>query len=569
MINKRDGFKLPASVLKSNRQKLSDLVRQVIDSGVEQRSLLRERWEVLEKMYRMEPNCSGSEVFEGQETRTTPLLHSRVKRLVDTTHGALVTVTPHCQAIPYEQSQEGADILEESVQATVDAEEFGEYQRLALRDAALCGVGVLWLPLKEGTGIELTHIHPGQFFCLPNISHDTRTLYAMGHMSKVPYHKLWDMQDRGELPKDAEFMPGNSEHTLADGSSPENTVTLIEDKELPLDYQLVEVWNVLLYCQIGNRTGWWAIMFAEDTSQVLKCEPYEYALPWYAIYRIHLEPSRFWPEVPVANNLQSLQHMHSTLSAILEQGGVASAVGILVLNGVLDGGKKLTSIKPGSVHNLTQTGAGVGAQAIFPAINISSIPGILAKVEQDADAAVAVGRIATNQELNDATATEVQALQASQAQSENAYAAIAASGLEQAFAITAGYWRDSYDTMQKVYGRRIDIEELVKVSSMDVEWKAAGRAPDATPQAQMQKLQALYQLAQNPMSVLDPAKVEERIVREMGLGDIDDLLKKEQDDYSASAGMVDQAGVQGVPGMAQGAAVGGPGIPGENGASAF
>jgi hypothetical protein len=377
------------------------------------------------------------------------------------------------------------------------------------------------------------------------------------------------MQDRGELPKDAEFMPGNSEHTLADGSSPENTVTLIEDKELPLDYQLVEIWNVLLYCQIGDRKGWWSIMFAEDTSQVLKCEPYEYSLPWYAIYRIHLEPSRFWPEVPVANNLQSLQHMHSTLSAILEQGGIASAVGMLIINGVLTNGQKLTSIKPGAVVNLTQTGAGVGSQAIFPAINVQSIPGILAKIEQDADAAVAIGRIATNQELNDATATEVQALQASQAQAENAYAAIAAAGLEQVFAVVAGYWRDSYDTMQSVYGNRVDLDELVQVAGMDVEWKAAGRAPDATPQAQMQKLQALYQLAQNPMSVLDSMKVEERIVREMGLGDIDELLKEKQDDYAGSAGMVDPAGAQGVPGMAQGPQAGAIGPVVEDGPPAF
>ncbi len=535
MIEKADGFKLPSSVLKGKREVLSALVRQVIDTGLQARKGLESRWAVLEKMYRMEKNSSGSEVFEDAETRTTPLLHSRIKRLSDTTHGALTVVSPHCQAIPYDQSQKGADVLEGAVQATLDAEEFGEYQRLALKDAALCGLGVLWLPLKEGKGVEVTHVHPGTFFCLPNISHDMRRLYAMGHMSKVPLYKLNELKAAGTIYKDADIIPDQSAD-VSDGASSENTVTLTDDGELPLDYQLVEVWNVLLYCQIGKRVGWWALMFAEGSSQVISCDEYDYLRPWYAIYRIHLEPSRFWPESPVANNLQSLQHMHSTLSAVLEQGGAASTVGFLILNGVLENGKKLTKIKPGMVVQQTQVGAGIGAQAVFPAIKIGDIPGILQKVEQDADAAVSIGRIATSQELNDATATEVQALQASQAQAENTYASVASGGIESVFAIVDQYWKRSYDVMQKCYGHRLDLDELLDSLEIDVEWKAAGRAPDASPAVQMQRLQALYQMAQNPMSVLSPQAVEERIIKEMGIGDVDSLKKENQDEARRSAG---------------------------------
>lgn len=543
MIEKADGFKLPSSVLKTRRADLSALVRQVIDTGLNARQGLEDRWSALEAMYRMEPGSSGSTVFEDVETRATPLLHSRVKRLTDTVHGALTVVSPHCSAIPYDQSQEGANILEDAVQSVLDAEEFAEHQRLALKDAALCGIGVLWLPLNESKGVEVTHVHPGTFFCLPNISHDMRRLYAMGHMSRVPLYKLAELKNQGVIYKDAAIIPDQSAD-VTDGASVEASVTVTEDGELPLSYQLVEIWNVLLYCQIGKEIGWWSLMFAEGTSQVLSCEKYPYGIPWYAVYRIHLEPSRFWPESPVANNLQSLQHLHSTLSAVLEQGGIASAVGALVLNGVLENGKKLTTLKPGMVIQQTQVGAGIGAQAIFPAINISSMPGILSKVEQDADAAVSIGRIATNQELNDATATEVQALQASQAQAENSYASVASAGVESVFAIIDQYWKRSYDVMQKCYGRRLDLNEVLEAKPLDVEWKAAGRAPDASPQAQIQRLGTLLQMASDPNSILDRMAVEERMIKEMGISDVKGLLKENQDEargITAGSGMVGSA----------------------------
>jgi hypothetical protein len=43
---------------------------------------------------------------------------------------------------------------------------------------------------------------------------------------------------------------------------------------------------------------------------------------------------------------------------------------------------------------------------------------------------------------------------------------------------------------------------------------------------QLQKMQALYQLAQNPASQLSPEKVEMAIIENMGISNIDSLLKE-------------------------------------------
>ena len=567
-----EGFELPQSVLKADTKPLDSLLQSLLDAGISAREGLRARWETLEAMYRMEPDTCQTTIFEGQEVRTTPLIASRVDRLADNVQAALMGVNPHCQALPYEQSQQKADDLEAAVQSVMDAEGFAEYQRLALRDAPLCGMGIVWCPINEN-GVQFQSVHPGQFVMMPNISHDMRQCYFIGNLTRIPYFKLLQLQSQGKIRKDAQFIPGSSSLENQDGSSVNQSVSLADDAMVPQDFQTCSVWQLLIYCKIGKREGWWSVMFSDDSRTTLAIHPYEYSLPWYAVYRIHFEPGRFWPECPRANRLQALQNVHSVLTGILEQGGAASTTGILVLNGVLKGGEKMTGYKPGAVYQVTATGAGPVSSAIFPAINIGVVPGILEKVEQDADTAIGVTRTGTGQELNNATATEVQALQATQAQAENTYANCAAIGLESIAGIIHEYLRKSWATMENAYGLRFK-DTLSQCVDLDVEWKASGKVPDSGPQAQMQKMQAAYQLSQNPNSILDQAAVERRIIENLGLGNIDDLLKENQDyaEQNQGLGMVEPGGGPGVPQMAPEAQAGqaggvgpigpqGPGIP--------
>jgi hypothetical protein len=116
------------------------------------------------------------------------------------------------------------------------------------------------------------------------------------------------------------------------------------------------------------------------------------------------------------------------------------------------------------------------------------------------------------------------------------------------------------------YQGKVDKEDLLKALEADVDFKAAGRAADASPQAQLQKMQALYQLAQNPASQLSPEKVEMAIIENMGISNIDSLLKENDERYQNQQGGPAQlvggpGGPQGVPGPAIPEAVGTAGIP--------
>jgi len=548
----QDGYRLPKSVLKKERAKLDEIVSNLIDAARNNKEPLKQRWEALEAMYRQDPGSSGMEVFKGNDTRTTPLMKSRVGRLVDTVHSSLTATSPHCQAIPFEQSQKRADALEKSVQTVMDVQQFGEYQRLALRDAALCGLGVIWAPLTED-GVKYHHVHPGKFIVLPNLSHDQSRLFCIGHLSQVPYFELCQLQEQGKIRKDAEFLPVSSEYADSDGTSPLMDAT-DEDTGLPMDFQNVEVWQLLVKLHIGDRKGWWLIWYAEDSQQCINIEEYPYEQPWYTIYRLHYEPSCFWPEVPVANALQSIQHNHSTLAAVLEQGAVALSTGMLIVNGVFADQVEHKSIQPGEIIRMAASSGGATATPVFPAMRIDHIPPVLQKLEADADAAIGVNKTAVGQELNNATATEVQQLQAAQAQSENAYSSCAADGLESHYGLVTEYFKRSWTEMNKAYGKRISVKETLDSLKIQAEWKATGRAADATPQAQMQKLQALYQMAQNPNSILDPYAVEKRIIEEIGIGNTDELLKENnaQVQQPTQAMVGGQGGPGGVPAAAQG-----------------
>jgi len=537
-------YKLKKSVLTKDIQVLDAMIAQFIDSGINLKAGVRDRWEVLEAMYRQDVGSSGLPVFEKNETRATPLFKSRAKRLVDATHAALTGAQPYCQAIPYAQSQNKADEREKAVQAVVDTSRYAEYQRLAILDAAMCGLGVIWSPLTE-KGVVHHHVHPGRVIVLPNISHDFGTVFCIGHMVQIPAFELMQMQEEGKIRKEFEILPSSTEFTLSDGGSDDN-LSDNNSIDLPNDFQNVEVWRLLVKLNIGGEMCWWNVWYSHDQSRVMSIEKYPFKMPWYTVYRLHYEPSRFWPEVPVMQSLQAIQHQHSTLSAVMEQGAVASAVGVLAVNGTLMNGKDLKTFSPGDIIQTSGLSPNQ-ISAIFPAINLTAVPPAIQKLEADADAALGVTKTATGQELNDATATEVQALQAAQAQTENAYASCAADGLEAHFELIDSYWVDAWETMYSVYGHKVDEQLLVKAIKIQVEWKASGRSADAGPAAQMQKLQSLFQLAQNPMSALDPMKVEERIIMELGITNHEDLLKKNQDGQTGQGPPAPMVAGQGWP----------------------
>jgi hypothetical protein len=508
-------FVLEDSVLGSDITRLESLLDQLLDQALsEGRGDLAQRWNAVEAMYRMDPGSSGAPIFPDWEVRPTPLMTGRVDRLTNSVWAGLTATYPYCQAIPDVKDQSGADLLEAGVQKAAERAGVDEAMRHALRDAALCGVGLIWcLPSSEG--VKVSAIHPRRFAMLPTFAPTLQEASFCGHALYLPRWQLRDLaaaKGWRDLPPLSEDQPDYGPRESASGLGG------------PDDWAPIEVWHLLVRLQIGERKGWWSAAYARQSRTVLFVEPYDLEVPWYAEVRLHSEGGPWWPSGSVASRLQGLQHAHTQLCAIREQGTMFSAFGLMVGPEGLKA--QVTQFRPGQ---LLKGSPGFPVQAIFPPFNPSISLELIAQIEQQADTAIGISRLGTGQQLSNASATEAAFLRAVTEQAENSYASVAAKGLEQVFDLLHRQFAAHSFGLRSAYGQTMD-DTFWSSVHLPVRWRSSGRSIDNAPSVQMDRLQAALALSRQPGSVLDPQKTEKAVLQALQLPVQLELLLKGGDE---------------------------------------
>lgn len=515
-------YDIPASVLDKDRDQLEALLDQLLDQALhEVKGALPDRWTAVEAMYRMEPGSSGAPIFPDWEVRPTPLLPGRIDRLTNSVWAGLTASAPYCQAAPDTKDQDSADELEAGIHRAAEKGGVDEALRQAVRDAALCGVGILWAA-PGATGVTIQAIHPRRFALLPNYAPSIRESSFCGHAFYLP---RWRVEELGKgagwksLPEGG----GDDPDQLPAGYSPGHSSGTAGSGGPGRDFEAVELWHILCRLKIGSRSGWWSMIYARSTRTLLWVEPYLLVEPWYCEVVLQSEGGRWWPSGSVGFRLQGLQHSHTQLCAIREQGTMFSAFGLMVGPEGLK--NQLTSFRPGQV---LKGSPGFPIQAIFPPFNPSISLDLIAQIESQADAAVGISRLGAGQQLTNATATEASFLRAVTEQAENSYASSAARGLERLYGVIHASFLAFPTVFRRAYGASLG-EEFWRSLNHPVRWKSAGRSMDNAPSVQMQKLQAALLMSREPGSTLDPAKTEQAVLRAMQLPlEVEQLTKNNQ-----------------------------------------
>lgn len=475
----------------STNKQLTDQICNDLQLALDARHGLKARWEQNERVYRNEPGLAAVRLYDNFEPRTVPVLSPRINRIVNVTMSAVSSPSVWVQATGDDHNQ--ATVAENAVQTAMERAGFLRLLRRALTTTALCGVGIVRARMTE-QGLKLDHVHPNDFVIAPAYGQDMKDASLAGHRFYLPLWKLEERIKNGDYPLATGLKAKDLAHADPDdepsGRNPDydrtqNTTEMVELFEL-----LVRVEGKLHRAVVSYTAN-----------RLLLFEPYPYDRPWYFDLRFHDEEGKWWPSGSVAQNIVGLCLLQNDMFNLMVAGSMATCANPVVISGG-SLGKKLKSINLGQLY---ETAYDVKVQEIPINFEPGAMPSVMDVIDNQIDAQTGVSQLSIGQEfLQNQTATAANALIASTKENEGAYAAFAAEFLETLWAFVHSLATTHRALFEKVYG--------VEVADATLRWHCAGRAPNASPTALLQRLQLLLELAQDEKSGYDYRLVEDAVV---------------------------------------------------------
>jgi len=289
----------------------------------------------------------------------------------------------------------------------------------------------------------------------------------------------------------------------------------------------VELWEVYRLEDYGEGQVWYKCVVAVDSMFLLDCKPFgvtmetdggpqfvPYSSPDYFDLRYDDEYGIFWPSGSPAQNIQGIQNLYNDAWNIWYWGNVATAFPATVISGGTMG-KKLEKLVPGAIiENPSQ----IQAQVINVQFNGQNFPMILAQLEQIAEGAVRISRLAIGKELKSHTTATAAAGQLElQRQSEDQYTAYISLGLQRLYTFAYELYRMHHADIVNTFGAAIEVKNDEQLRSLRFNFEVNGKNSTNNPQALIQKLQMLLAMAATPNTSLSYPMIEQAVTRALQL----------------------------------------------------
>ena len=511
-----------------------DYVRGALTAAQNAKSAFAPRWDVAQRMYRMEDGSAGTPLFEGVTVRPSALMTSRIDRIGKGVVQAVTAPTPWVSAIPEQPEQFKADELEEGLQSILEDMPFDQMLRTTTRLASLFGQAFAWVSLQED-GFDIQPISPRDFVMWPTWGATIDTADLVGHRYTVPE---WRVKERQAAKEWRDFQPVQT-HTEEQNRATDSTTAE--------GLNSVELWNLIVRVPVkdGKSTTYerYRIIYAPGTDSIVMVEPYIYSRPWYEKLTFCHEYGEFWTGDSPARRLEALQHAHSTLQALMECGTAATAMPpIIVSNGRL--AEKYKSYPLGVI---LEAEGPFDAQVLPVAFNPGLLPQLLANIEAQADQLIGITQVGLGQELSSGTtATEAALLGESLRVAENDYTGYVAEFVEGVASLIHEMATLHAGTVKAAYRDKLQAG-FFNALKIPVKWRVTGRNPEASPQAAMQKTLMLLDMARQPGSMLNLGKVERAAINTMRVQiDPEELFI---DERQQAAELQQAPGMDGLAGM--------------------
>lgn len=505
------------------RQVLAIKLCAFIDASIQQQGTLPERWKRLEAMSRMQPTSGGIKTDDSAEPRTFPVMGPRVEQLVAQVCGPVLSRDPYFIARGFGSDSSRMHEVEQQVQFCNQLAQFDRKFRKATRIAAKSEPAIFRVHFEDGSyltdtpdvdaksmarrrfvGPSISVIHPRNFVCYPLYTGGVMDAKVVGHRFNRRAREIKEKQRSGEYFK-GEIVAGDDPQEFEAGREREWSLTDEAGCISEQDDQNVECYE-LIFREDLDGDGFeesYLGHVAFRQKLLLRIERYgveyedgsfaPYSRPWYFEHILH-EPDdeEFYRSNPFAQNLQGVQIAFDDLLTLLIDGSIHAAFPAGFTNNPMLT-EKIVKYRPGSIYYVPGDGRIEWTAAQF---NPGVMPQILELLERLADSASKLSQAGTGQQFNSGTtATEVQGILAGQQVGMDEYRANAC----QAPTLICDWMRElcylHYAAMQEAYGAALPCQDWQSLKA-PVIWEPNGKSSASTPEALVQKVQMVLQLAQ-------------------------------------------------------------------------
>lgn len=525
----------PAEILGVDlRQLASDLVREITawDSEIAQ---VKERWEQVLAIYRMDGTATQINIIDGMEGYATGVMTSKIDALVGNLTTAFFGTSPYWQCITNGPDSEQSDELERALQDIADKSGIEQTIAQACLKAALFNFGMVIAHPDEGDdgefkGIKTDWIDPTHAFIWPLNVETIDRVRSVGHRYYLPQWEVEQLIEAGEFYDYGSFGGSNTkEHELITGNDdfPSDIFSGVEDAQ-------VELFQIIRKMKVEGKWGWYLIDFGFAGQQVLSFKPYPYRMPWYSFIRLLRTEKRIIGNDSVGFKAKGAQLLINDLVTTLVHGSYMSAFPpIFIQGGALKAGTQ--RIVPGGMYEIDSIGAKM--EACPSNFNPGIIPEMIAQNESWMESVVGVSRLATNQNVpSDTKATTVNALTLNDQRRQNTIYETASEGIERLGQILLMLFQAHYQEISAAYEGKTKLEDPSVLENKYV-LKVTGKA-GANPAELGAKLQSMIQLAMIPGSPLD---LPSTIMQTADSADLPfDVKRLEKNDYTQAVAIVQQ-----------------------------
>lgn len=528
-------------------QGLANRLVRNIDAWEGDLSAMLERWDTNEAMYRADPAYVAMQAVDGMEPYPVPL--SRIK--CDNTVGSLVSTFTASEPYATIDSANDPETDAQRERANTKLAKEAKIERAlagALWCAWLYNLGIVRIvPTVSKTldGIESGWIDPRDFCIYPSKEQSALQARTVGHRF---YEPRWEIERRME---EGVWAPCNvfgkagqrdreanmAAHPMGEPSTSDAADDAPELWELETHERTPKGW-VRLRCTI-----------CRNPARLLRVDRIGIGVSHYATFRLVDNERELLTKDSLAEATQGMGLAASDVFTAWLQTALGKATPIVAIIGGKLGPERAKRVTWGEIWDDLEPGTQI--QQINPGGDISDLRIGLEKIEQLFDAVTGVSRAASNQSLpTSTTATAINALAQADARGQSRMLSAATDGWEQCLQILDALWIYEYPRWVKLYGEKAvgcaHIESVRPGADVASTARALG-----SPQSVLQKLQALWEMAKDPVSGLDPSKVAHHVVQALDLSfDPEDVKGKLMGGVPVSglaAGLGGGAGQPGVP----------------------